>query len=174
MANFVRTQKLIDNNKRTLIKYVIVGDGSATANATLIKFGDLNYAINATGYVTATDPQAHYDVSIKRVYGSATMGGGYVKLQWEDDDTVGNANTEIVAFGNGQFDFDIGGVAGDGAVIRPYAAGENANCVGIIYSITSPAAGDLVNLFVDMRKGGQDFDQGQTADPVAFNAGWTI
>lgn len=174
MANFVRTQKLIDNNKRTLIKYVIVADGTATANATLIKFGDLNYALNATGYIAKTDPQTHYEVTVKRVYGYSSIDSGYVKIQWEDDDTIGNANTEMVAFGSGNFDLDMTSITGENAVIRPYAVGENANCVGLIYTMSSPTAGDVIDLFIDLRKAGQDFDQGQTADPVAFNAGWTI
>ena len=174
MANKVVTQKLIDNNKRTLLKVVVIGDGSATANASLIRFKDLNYAINATGYVTATNPQSHYEVSVKRIYGYGKFGGGYAKIQWEDNDTIGNANTEMVVISNGSFDFDLSGVTGDNAVIRPWGAGETANCLGIIYTMASPAAGDIVDLFIDLRKSGNDYDQGQSADPTAFNAGWTI
>jgi len=168
MANRVETQKLIDNNRRTLIKYVIFADGTATANATLIKFGDLNYAINATGYVTATDPQAEYGVSIKRIYGYSKIqnAGGYITLKWEND-----SNSEIIAFGSNDIDIDMTGVTGDGAVITSPVA----NAVGLIYSAASPTSGDVINLFVDMKKDGSDFDQGQSADPAAFNYGsWSL
>lgn len=168
MANRVETQKLIDNNRRTLIKHVIFVDGSATANASLIKFSELNYAINATGAISNTNPQAEYDVSIKRIYGYSKIqnAGGFITLKWEND-----ANSEIVAFGSNNFNIDMSGIAGDNAVIKSPVA----NAIGLIYSAASPTAGDVINLFVDMKKGGQDFDQGQTADPAAFNYGnWSL
>lgn len=167
MANRVETHKLIDNNKRALIKYVIFADGTATANSVLIRFGDLNNAINATGYVSSVDPQVHYGVSIKRIYGvnKVQAAGAYISLKFYND-----SNSEIVALGDGNFDIDIAGVAGENAVINSPVA----NSIGLVYSAVSPTNNDVFNLFIDMRKDSSDFDPGYTNDPTAFNKGWTI
>jgi len=168
MANRVVSQTLIDTNKRTLLKYVIIADGTATANASLIKFNELKFALNANGAVSNTDPKANYGVSIKRVYGYSKIqnAGGYITLKWEN---VGN--TEILAFGSNDIDIDLsGGISGDSAVITSPAA----NNKGIIYSATSPTSGDVINLFIDLRKDSRDFDAGQSADPVAFNKNWSF
>jgi hypothetical protein len=169
MANRVETQKLIDTNKRTLLKYTIFADGAATANASLIKFNELRFAMNANGAVSNTDPKANYGIGIRHIYGYSKIqnSAGYVTLKWEND-----ANSEIFAFGTGSFDLDISGGSnsGDPAVIPSPAA----NAKGFIYSATSPTAGDVINLFIDIRKDSRDFDAGQSADPVAFNKNWSF
>lgn len=174
MADTVRTQTLIDTNKRALIKVVIVSDATATANASIIKFANLANALNATSHVSATNPQAHYEVGVKRVYGGGKLAGS-ITLKWEDNDTVGNANTEMLTIGGGNFDISLPGVTGDVGIIRPWASGENANCKGILYNSTGNSSGDRTTLFIDLRKSGADYDQGQAADPAAFNYGnWGI
>jgi hypothetical protein len=165
MANRVERQTLIDTNKRTLLKYVIFADGTATANSSLIKFNELRFAKNANSYISNTDPKPHYGVGIKRVYGYSKIqnAAGYITLKWEDA-----ANSEILAFGSNDIDIDVsGGLSGDAATIYSAAA----NVKGLIYSATSPTAGDVVNLFIDIRKDSKDFDAGAGADPQAFNAG---
>lgn len=162
MANRVVDQKVIDTNKRTLLKYVIVSDGSATANSSLISFKDLAYAINATGQISNTNPKASYGMTVKRIYGFSNIqnAGGYVLIRWLND-----ANSEIVAVKSGQFDFNMIDVSADHAVLPSPAA----NTTGLGYSLASPTSGDILTLFVELRKDSRDFDAGQTADPYAFN-----
>lgn len=164
MANRVVEQKVIDSNKRTLLKYVVVADGSATANTPLITFNELRFAINATGAVSNTNPKESYGVTVKRIYGYSNIQNtaGYGLLSWLND-----ANSDIVSFKSGSFDYDLGSVSGDSAVIPSPAA----NTSGLCYSVISPTAADTVTLFIELRKNSTDFDAGQTADPVAFNKG---
>lgn len=162
MANRVIDQKVIDTNKRSLLKYVIVSDGSATANSSLISFKDLAYAINATGEISSTNPKPSYGMTVKRIYGISNIqnAGGYVLLSWLND-----ANSVIVATKSGNFDFNLVDVSADHAVIPSPAA----NTTGLGYSIASPTSGDVITLFIELRKDSRDFDAGQTADPYAFN-----
>ena len=171
MANRIETQRIIDTNKRALIKYVIFADGSATANVSLIKFNELRFALNANSYISNTDPRISYGAAVKRVYGYSKIqnAAGYVTLKWEDGP---GANTEILAFGSNAFDIDIGGPSGDGAVIT---SANGSNIKGLVYSAVSPTSGDVINLFIDIRKDSKDFDAGAGNDPAAFNSGnWSI
>jgi len=168
MANRTLSQNLIDTTKRTLLKYYLVSDATATANSSIIKFSELNFALNASGYISNTEPQVHYGMSIKRIYGynKTQNAGGYVTLKWEDD-----ANTEIVSLASGSFDIDMSGVSGDNAVITSPAA----NVKGLLISMTAPTSADTLTLFVDMHKDNNDFDAGAGADPAAFNKGtWAL
>lgn len=169
MANKVVQQNVIDNNKRALLKYVVVPDGSATANSVLIQFNELRFALNANSYISNTDVRLSYGVSAKRIYGHSKLqaAGALVTLRWLSAPSAGNGNTEIVTFGTNNFDYDMGGPSGDVAVI----SSPDANTTGICMSITSPTNNDTFTLFLDLRKSGKDFDQGQTADPTAFNRG---
>lgn len=162
MANRVIDQKIIDNNKRALLKYVIVADGSATSNVALISFSDLAFAINATGAISNTNPKASYGMTVKRIYGYSNMqnAAGYGLLGWLND-----ANSAIISFKTGAFDYNMTGTSGDGAVITSPAA----NTKGLALTFASPTASDTITLFVDLRKDSKDFDAGQTADPYAFN-----
>ena len=163
MANRVVDQKIIDNNKRSLLKYVIVADGSATSNTALVSFANLAFAINATGAISNTNPKASYGMTVKRIYGYSNMqsAGAYGLLGWLND-----ANSAIVSFKTGAFDYNMTGTSGDGAVITSPAA----NTKGLGLTFASPTSGDSITLFVDLRKDSADFDAGQTADPTAFNA----
>lgn len=167
MANKVVEQKLIDNNNRTLVKYVVIPDGTATANSSLLSFSTLNFAMNATGHISSSNPKSNYRVSIKRIYGQAKLNASvtpttYVALKWLND-----SNTEIVTFGSGHFDYSMGSILGDSAVI-PSPAG---NTTGLAMTINSPTNGDTFTVLIDMKKDARDFDAGQTADPAAFNRG---
>lgn len=162
MANRVVDQKVIDNNKRTLLKYVIIADGTATANSSLIAFKDLAYAINATGQISNTNPKTSYGVTVKRIYGFSNIqnAGGYFLLNWMND-----ANSVIASAKSGSFEYSLIDVSADHAVIPSPAA----NTTGLGYSIASPTSGDSVTIFVELRKDSRDFDAGATADPYAFN-----
>lgn len=168
MANRTLSQTLVDTHKRTLLKYYLASDATATANASIIKFSNLNYALNTNGYISTTDPRANYGVGIKRIYGynKTQNAGGYITLRWEDD-----ANTEIISLASGNFDVDMSGPSGDNAVIKS----PTGNVKGLLLSMTAPTAGDTFTLFVDMHKDNHDFDAGAAADPAAFNKGtWAL
>lgn len=161
MANVLKEQRIIDSNKRTLVKYVFVSDGTAVANSTLIDASTLQFALNTSGYIMTsnTDPKTNYRTTIKRIFGNAKV-NSYVSLQW-----AGSANNEIVTISNGSFDYDFQSM-GDGAVIPnndPNATGD------ILFTINGNKVNDAFTLFVDLRKNNEDYDAGQTADPYAFN-----
>ncbi len=162
MANLIRQQKIIDSNKRALIKYVVVSDGSQQSNTILINVSTLAFAMNANGYIASTDAdtKANYRTTIKRVFGQVSSSSGKLKLQWH-----GDANSEIVTMSNGSFDYDFQSM-GDGATIPNPETNSSGD---ILISTAGLSSGDLVTLFVDLKKDGQDYDQGQTADPYAFN-----
>ena len=163
MANLIREQRLIDSSKRALLKYVYISDSSAQANATLVDVSTLANALNANGYIMSsnTHPKNLYRTTIKRIFGTAKL-SGYIKLQWQSPQ-----NTEIVTITTGSFDYDFQSM-GDGAVILNPDASSNGD---ILFSNASAASGDVLTLFIDLRKDARDYDAGQTADPAAFNRG---
>jgi hypothetical protein len=166
MANLLTGQRIIDNNKRALIKLVFVSDGTAQSNVTLVDASTLRFAMNANSQIMQanTHPKSAYRTTIKRIFGNATapVAGSYYKIQWE-----GDANSEIITFASTPFDYNFDAM-GDGAVI----SNPEANATGdILLSTNNIGAGNTFTLFIDLRKDGRDYDSGQTADPVAFNRG---
>ena len=157
MANVIREQKLIDSNKRALLKYVILSDGTQESNTRLLDASSLEFALNATGVISQTNPKSNYRTSIKKIkaYSKTT---GSVRLKWE-----GAANSEIITFGTGSVDFNF---ENDGAVIT----NPEVNATGdILISTLGLTTGDAITIFLDIRKDSLDYDAGQTADPYAFN-----
>lgn len=163
MANLIREQRIVDNNKRALLKYVMMLD-TAAANITLVDASTLRFALNANSQIMSsnTHPRSEYRTTIKRIFGTARA-NAYIKLQWQ-----GATNTEIVTINNGPFDFDFHSM-GDGAVVgTTETSGQNGD---ILVTIVTPSSADAATIFIDLRKNQSDFDQGQTADPAAFNRG---
>lgn len=159
MANTIREQRLIDSNKRALLKYVIVSDGTAEANTRLLDASNLRFALNTNGYIMSsnTDPKTNYRTAIRKIKAYSRTGGSF-RLKWE-----GDANSEIITFGSGSVDFTF---ENDGAVIT----NPEANATGdILLSTANLAFGDTATIFIDLRKDSLDYDAGQTADPYAFN-----
>lgn len=157
MANVIRQQKLIDSNKRALVKYVILSDGTQEANTRLLDASSLEFALNATGVISQTNPKSNYRTSIKKIKAYSKTAGS-VRLKWE-----GDANSEIITFGSASVDFNF---ENDGAVIT----NPEANATGdILISTLGLTSGDTITLFLDIRKDSLDYDAGQTADPYAFN-----
>lgn len=160
MPNVIREQRLIDSNKRALIKYVILSDGTNEANTTLVDASNLAFALNANGYImqSNTHPKSNYRTTLRKIKAYSRTGGSF-RLKWQ-----GDANSEIITFGSGSVDFTF---ENDGAVIP----NPEANATGdILISTANLAAGDTTTIFVDLRKESLDYDAGQTADPYAFNA----
>jgi hypothetical protein len=158
MANLIRQQKLIDSNKRTVIKYIILSDGTQEANTRLLDASSLTFALNASGVISQTDPKPTYRTTIKKIkaYG---RNSGSVRLKWE-----GDANSEILVFGSSGVDF---GEESDGFVITNPEANTSGD---ILMSTVGLAAGDAITIILDIKKDAGDYDAGQTADPYAFNA----
>jgi hypothetical protein len=161
MANTIKEHKIIDSNKRALLKYVFLSDGTTEANTLLVDASNLRFALNANGYIMSsnTHPKTNYRTTIKRIYGTAKS-NGYISLKWQ-----GDTNSEIAIITDGGFDYNFESM-GDGAVIN----NPEANATGdIIISTNANKTGDAFTLFIDLRKDGRDYDSGQTADPYAFN-----
>lgn len=162
MANLIREQRLVDSNKRALIKYTMLLD-SAVANTTLVDASTLALALNANGYImtAGADPRTSYRTTIKRIFGNVKA-NAYIKLQWQ-----GDSNSEILVCSSGAFDYDFQSM-GDGAVIKNPEANNNGD---ILLTVVTPSSADAATIFIDLRKDSKDYDAGQTADPVAFNRG---
>jgi hypothetical protein len=161
MATVLTTQTLVDTNRHSVIK--VVGVGGTDANVSLIKAANLAYAINATGQVSSTNPKRLNRVAIKRVWGQGQMTAAKaVTLQWG-----GNSNSAIVTFGTGSFDYNFDAASTGGTIEIP----DQANCTGDIVFSSTAGATDTWTLFIDLKKDGRDYDQGQARDPLAFNNG---
>jgi hypothetical protein len=167
MANIFTEQKIIDSNKRALIKYTIISDATTgnNSNVILLNASYLANALNANGYIMTsnTHPKSNYRLSIKRIFG-AVHSNGYFRLKWNSA-----SNNDIVILPQGYFDYNFESM-GDGAVIPPPT--NEANVTGsILYGTHGVSVNDTLTLFLDIRKDGRDYDSGQTADPTAFNRG---
>lgn len=162
MANIIREQKIVDNNKRALIKYVATLD-TATSNTMLVDVSQLRFALNTTGQIMTgnTNIRPVYRTTIKRIFGNARA-NGYIKILWQGSNTA-----DIIAISDGNFDYYFDPM-GDGTVIPNQDANSNGN---ILMTVVTPSSADALTLFIDLRKDSRDYDAGQTADPVAFNRG---
>lgn len=161
MATTLTKQTLVDTNRHSVIK--VVGSGGTDANVSLVVAANLAYAINATGSVSTTNPKRLNRVAIKRIWGQGQMTGSTnVTLKWG-----GNSNNAIVTFGNGPFDYNFDAGSTGGTIEIP----DQANCTGDILFSSTAGASDTWTLFIDLKKDGRDYDQGQARDPAAFNSG---
>jgi hypothetical protein len=161
MANVIREQRLVDSNKRTLVKYVILSDGTNEANTRLLDASNLALALNANGYIMSsnTHPKSNYRTAVKKIKAFSRTAGSF-RLKWE-----GDANSEIITFGSGNIEF---GAEGDAAII----VNPESNATGdILLSTANLAFGDTVTIFIDLHKDNNDYDAGQTARPYDFNRG---
>lgn len=161
MATVLTTQILVDTNRHAVIK--VVGKDGGDANTTLVDVSNLAFAINATGQVSSTNPKALNRVAIKRIWGQGQIASNkFVTLQWG-----GAANSSIVTFGNGSFDYNFDSSSTPGTIEIP----DSANCSGDVVFTSTATTGDAWTLFIDLKKDGRDFDQGAARDPLAFNRG---
>jgi len=161
MANKIVEQVLVDTNKRALVKYVFISDGTAASNVTLLDTSTLKYSLNANNaiMVGGVDPKAQYRIAIKSIKGQAKS-NGYYALKW-----ASTSNTEIITFTSGNFHYEFDHM-GDGAVIPLDGVTPTGD---ILLSTSGVVSGDTFTIFLDLRKNSEDFDAGQSADPYAFN-----
>ena len=135
MANGINEQKLIDSNRRALVKYVATVD-TASANVVMLDVSNLAYSLNANGKIMSSNThiKSLYRNTIKRVWGQGHFkSAGYATLRW------GGANSEICTVGNGQFDYNFD-AEGLSAAIPANTAGTG----DVVYSTTGVAAGDEI------------------------------
>lgn len=157
MATVLTTQKLVDSNRRAVIK--IVGEGGSDSN-TLILVSNLAFALNTNGQIMTggVDKKSVYRHQIKRIWGQGQMTQGKsVILKW------GGNNDYIVSFGDGQFDYNFDAEGLTAAI--PLSGNTSGD---IVYTSTAGST-DSWTLFIDLKKDARDYDQGQTRDPIAFN-----
>lgn len=161
MANLIREQRIIDNNKRALLKYVMLLD-SAAANVTLVDVSSLAYSLNANSQIMSgnTHTRSNYRTRISRIFGQARA-NAYIKLQWQ-----GSTNTEIITIHNGSFDVNFESMGNGATIPTTETLGANGD---ILFTVVTPSSADAATIFIDLKKDGNDYDQGQTADPAAFN-----
>ena len=150
--------KIIDSQRKLVIK--LTGDG-AEGRTIKVDAGGLNFALNTNNQIlgTGTDRKAQYRLHLKSVRYDVA-GGGYVVITGDGD----AANALITMSTGNEFDFNEGG--------EPYTLNvcQVANATGNVYLQTVGTVNGYT-VIMDFRKNGQDFDQGQTADPMAFNSG---
>jgi hypothetical protein len=166
MATVITTQTLVDSTTRTLIK--VTGVGGTDANVRLVTAANLAYSMTANSNALLTlgdtvNAKPQYRTTIRRVFGQGQMTAGkYVMLHWRND-----ANTNILSFGDGSFDYNFASDGSIGSIPQP-AVG---NTTGDILFSSTAASTDAWTLFIDLRKDNRDYSAGQFADPIAFNRG---
>jgi hypothetical protein len=170
MANVIKEQKLIDNQRRALLKYVYVSDGTQSANTVLVDVSNLAYSLNANGKIMSSNThiKGSYRTTIQRLWGYISINSGYVKLQWHGIGAGGNTEIALLK-GTGPFSLNPSDQTGLSLVIGNPET-DLANTTGdIVISSFGPTANDVATFFIDLKKDALDFDAGQTSDPSAFN-----
>lgn len=164
MANQFTEDRLVDSNRKTVIKLTGRFDGTGQiSNTVLVDTSTLAFAMNANNLimVSNTHPKGAYRVSVSRVWGDVNIPNGYLTLSYE-----GDANTPFV-FLSGQIN-DLNFEEAKAAGIDSNEANATGN---ILISTMGAAANNSYTLFLELNKNAQDFSQGQHSDPAAFNYG---
>jgi hypothetical protein len=136
----------------------------------LLDVASLAFSMNANNQIlgTGTDRKSLYRTSIKRIYGQGVFKNkGHIFLKWQG---TNGENIPFVAVGDGSFDynFEVEGMSAAISIV------DSANSTGnIVFSSAGNTNGDALTLFIDLKKDGRDYDQGQTAAPRDFNYGVT-
>lgn len=167
MANIIKQHILVDTNRTAVVKYVGLLDNTAMANNLLLDVSMLSYALNTNGQILSgnTDVKTTYRTTIKRIWGQGGLKDGRAILKWKG--TNGSANTEICTFHDSMFDYNFASMGSPGSI----PIEDVANSTGdIVLSLDGNNGNDSFTLFIELHKDGRDFDQGQTADPTAFNS----
>lgn len=155
--------KLVESQKKYLVR--LTGDVSEPRGLK-IDAGALAFALNLNSKVMgiATDRKAQYRLYLKSITYDVQSGdpNGYIILSSDGDAGI---NTIITLSKADHKDFNQGGEP----YVIPAAA---ANSTGNIFLQTIGFQGNSAyTIIADFRKDARDYDQGQTADPVAFNSG---
>ncbi len=162
MASTVKQVNVSDGDRRALIKYLIIGDGSVEANTIILDPAKLSYALNANSQLlgSGTDRKTKYNYSIRRIYGNAKV-DGYIKLSFQDD-----SNTDLVILTSGNFDYGSE-TMGDAMSIKSNGANAKGN---LLMTVVGAGANMAATIFIDVKKDAADYDSGDLRDRTAFNA----
>ena len=172
MANLVSFH--VDTNKTVVAKLIGTAVGAESV-ASKIDAGALKFALNANGGImnTATnDRKSMYRLELKRaIYdvNPGTGGQGYVRLFWTSNN---NTATILTLTGQGDFNPSLGtdNYTINNNALLVDAAGSPRGNVGM-ETVGFSATNGSYSIVLTFRKDPGDYDQGQTADPAAFNAG---
>lgn len=158
MANSI--VKLVDSTNRLVIK--LFGDSTET-RALKIDTGALAYSLNVNNFIlgAGTDRKTLYALSLRRAIYDIQQGDTSCFFRLSND--AATPNTILTFSEAGDMNLDIGGPAS----INCASGAANGNIFGE-FICTGNAAYSII---LDFRKEARHYDQGQTADPIAFNRG---
>jgi hypothetical protein len=179
MAHVYQIQTLVDNTKRSLIKLLGTHDDAVQEGPnTKILAANLYGALDTNGLIASGNANAvyrsSYHLAIKEIYYDiAAPVNAYVLLYWRA--TGSAANSPIATLGGGKtgsliFNTDKGGLFLDGTTPANTTGDIGVQTLGFTQN-------SAYTIALELRKGpigtqvGRDYDNGQTADPTAFNAG---
>ena len=162
MANSVLT--LVDATNRYVARFF--GDTSE-AQTLKIDPGALKYALNANGMImgAATDRLKCYSLYLRRIMYDVQPGDtkGFLRISTNGD----GPNTVWTLSSSGDIRFDEGGAT---CLLNVAATTANTNGNVFFTFATLPgSANSAYSVLLDFRKEPTHYDQGQTADPKAFN-----
>lgn len=152
--------KIVDSTNRLVVR--LYGDAVETG-VLKIDVGSLAYALNANGKVlgAGTDRIPCYSLYLRRAFYDVNSDlPAFVRIASSGD----SPNTVATFSRTGSQAFDEGGMS---TVVN---CATTANSTGNLFLSTVGFQGNMAySLVLDFRKEAKHFDQGQTADPKAFN-----
>jgi hypothetical protein len=169
MANQNLVQKLVDTNKRAIVKMTGTFDGTGQETGVIkIDVSSLALTLNANNLLMSsnTHPKSSYRIYPTKIIYNVAIRNGHARLFY---DAVG-----------GSLDGTIATLSGAGVIDTENIVISNpldiANSNGdICLSTLGAQANDAYTILIDVKKDARDYDQGQAAEPAAFNKGaWSI
>jgi len=157
VANSNTVQKLVDSNKRAVIKMSGIFDGSGQETGVIkVVASSLAFALNANSQIMSsnTHPRSIYNLAVNKINYNVGSAGGHVKLAF--DNSTGLDGTIAVLRGAGFLDEE-------GVVIVNPNSSPNSNG-DIVLTTLGMVANDSYTIILDLRKAADSYDRGQTAD----------
>lgn len=165
MANITSFQKLVDTNRKAVIKITNRFDGASGQDSgrLVIDSSNLAFALNTTGGLKTggTNALPRYRVDVVKAYGSVSP-GGQVLVQYDNTVAANQQNSIVAIFNQGFSNYDE-----EGHVMNnPHFGTSNGN---IIVTTLGIGANGSYDITLELRKDAMHFGAGQHADPAAFN-----
>ena len=156
MAAEYNIQKLVDTNRRAVIKFTCNFTSANSADLTNLVFIRANTLSGAFANLT------YYDLAVKEIFYSVkSAGNGRISLSWAGANTTNNIPMLTLA-GGAHVEF-----TGNFSPLVNNAPNPNGD---ILLQFKNMVEGDSATVIIDVRKNVQYYDAGQTADPDAFKA----
>jgi hypothetical protein len=173
MANYFTEHRLVDTNHRTVIKLCGVFDAAtAVANVLAIDVSTLRFSLNTNGYVMTgnTDARTNYRTSVISIKAMHNIANGFISLAYLGTGAV--SNSEIATLPAGYTFFDLTDAAKGAAIYNPIPV---ANTTGdIVMTIKGAQGNSAYTILVELKKDGNDYDQGRQTDPYGLRRGFDI